>query len=132
MPRTPFQQGVVDYLARVGESRAMIIPPIWEVEWSARLGVPVFADYGTPRYVTYVPALGPSLREMHRDVFGFNIDGAPNDGLRAGQELSREEWRALGDAYGFRYVVQPAGVPLNLNAVYSKDDFVLYAVYGDA
>ncbi len=128
LPRTAFQQGVVEYLASVDDSTAMIIPPIWEVEWSARLGVPVFADYGTPRYVTYVPALGPVLQKMHRDVFGFNLDGAPNDGAQPLTERSATDWQQLGRAYGFRYVVQPAELPLNLDAVYSRDEFVLYAV----
>ncbi len=128
LPRTAFQQGVVDYLAGVDESRAMIIPPIWEVEWSARLGVPVFADYGTPRYVTYVPALAPSIMKMHREVFGFNIDGTPNADRKSWEEFTPDEWATLGEQYGFRYVVQPAGLPLNIEPVYSEDDYVLYAV----
>ena len=128
LPRTTFQQGVVDYLASVDESRAMIIPPIWEVEWSARLGVPVFADYGTPRYVTYVPALAPSIMKMHRDVFGFNIDGTPNENQRSWQTYTPAEWTALGEQYGFRYVVQPTDIPLTIEAVYSEDDYVLYAI----
>jgi len=128
LPRTPFQTGVVEYLASVDDSSAMIIPPIWEVEWSARLGVPVFADYGTPRYVTYVPALAPSIMAMHREVFGFNIDGSPNENQKPLKARSRSEWEVLGDEYGFKYIVQPVGASLNLEQVYSEGDYVLYAI----
>ncbi len=127
-PRTAFQQGVFDYLAQSGEPHAMIIPPIWTDEWSARLSVPVFADYGTPRYVTYIPALGPALKKMHRDVFGFNVDGTPNDELQPPEKRTREEWKRLSEEYGFRYIVQPQDVPLDLNAVYEADGLVLYAI----
>ena len=128
LPRTAFQQGVVDYLADANESTATIVAPLWEVQWSARVGVPVFADYQTPRLVTYIPALGPSLKKMHRDVFGFNIDGESNDGLSPAQAHSREQWQQLGEDYGFRYVVQPKAVALDLDPVYEADDLVLYAV----
>ncbi|MCL4691599.1 MAG: hypothetical protein KJ060_03710 [Candidatus Hydrogenedentes bacterium] len=131
LPRTRFQEGVVRYLADAGEPDAMIVPPYWDVEWNARTGAPVFLDYQTPRLITYMPSLGPSLRKMIRDTYGFSIDGTSNAGLAHWSMLSREEWKAMAEAYGIRYFVQAANEPCNFTPVYSEDGLSLYEVPSD-
>ena len=128
LPRTPFQANVVKYLAEVGDAKATIIPPFWDVEWSARTGAPVFLDYQTPRLITYMPSLGPSLRKMVRDIYGFNIDGTSNEGLTGWTDLTPEQWQALGDAYDIRYLVHLADQPCPLEPVFSENGLTLYAI----
>ncbi|GMV91771.1 MAG: hypothetical protein AMXMBFR82_15490 [Candidatus Hydrogenedentota bacterium] len=128
LPRTRFQEGVVQHLAGAGEPDAMIVPPYWDVEWNARTGAPVFLDYQTPRLITYMPSLGTSLRKMVRDTYGFNIDGSPEQGLRHWSTLSREEWKTMANAYGIRYFVQASNEPCNFAPVYSEDGLSLYEV----
>lgn len=128
LPRTPFQAGVVQYLAEVGDSKATIVPPFWDIEWSARTGAPVFLDYQTPRLITYMPSLGPTLRKMVRDIYGFNIDGTSNEGLTGWTDLTPEQWQALGDAYDIRYLVHLTDQPCHLKPVYSEDGLSLYAI----
>ena len=126
LPRTAFQQGVVDYLEDVRDTDATIIPPIWEVEWGARTGSPIFIDYQTPRLITYIPKLGPSLKKMHQDVYGFSIDGSSDEGLQGWAELNRDQWKELSEGYGISYLVHPSDLPINLDAVYSSDGLSLY------
>lgn len=131
LPMTRFQEGVVQYLAEAGEPDAMIVPPFWDVEWNARTGAPVFLDYQTPRLITYMPSLGPSLREMVRDAYGFSIDGTSNEGLTHWSMMSREKWKAMADAYGIRYFVHVTDAPCNFTPVYSEDGLSLYEVPRD-
>jgi hypothetical protein len=128
LPRTRFQEGVVRYLAEAGDSTATIVPPYWDVEWSARTGAPVFLDYQTPRLMTYMPSLGPSLRKMVRDLYGFSIDGSSNEGLRSWTSLTPEQWQTLGDAYGIRYFIHLTNEPCSLAPVYSEDGLSLYEI----
>jgi hypothetical protein len=128
LPMTAFQTGAAEYLEQAGDLDELIITPNWEVEWSARLGVPIFADYQTPHLVTYIPRLGPALRKMHAEVFGFDMDGTAGLELADMEALTPAQWQALGDRYQFSYLIHPAEHPIKLEVVYTADGMNLYAI----
>jgi len=128
LPKSDFQLGAAEYLKETGDLDELIITPNWEVEWSAKMEIPIFADYQTPHLVTYIPRLGPTLRKMHAEVFGFDMDGSSALELVDMESLTPEQWQVLGDAYEFSYLIHPAEYPMNLEAVYSKDGMNLYKI----
>ena len=128
LPLTEFQSGMNTYLEDHDATDAMILPPIWEVEWAARTGAPVMIDYQTPRLITYMPDLGPSLRKMHRDIYGYSLDGTSEEGLIDFEAKSREDWIRLGHEYEFQFIIHPEDRPFPLEPVYTIDGMALYKV----
>lgn len=128
LPLTEFQAGVHSYLEERGASGAMILPPIWEVEWAARTGAPVMIDYQIPRLITYIPDLGPSLRKMHRDIYGYSLDGSSEEDLTDFESKSSDDWIQLGSDYQFSYIVHPSDRPFPLDPVYTAGGMSLYEI----
>ena len=128
LPSQPIHQHVADWLDAHGEKDAMIVTPYWDVNWLAKTRRPIFADYQTAHLMSYVPALAPSLKKMHADVFGFIVDGETGPPLAEWPERSAEEWRRLAEVYGFRYVLAPAEMALKLERVLAGQPYDLYRV----
>ncbi len=127
LPIHPVQQEVVDYLADQNEPDAMLVPPYWDVAWLAKTRHPIFADYQAAHHMTYMRSLAPALKKMHEDVYGFPVDrdlnGPP---LAAWPTRSQATWNALATAYGFRYVLAPAEMELDLPRVLTSQPYNLY------
>lgn len=128
LPLQPIHRQVADWLHERGEVDAMIVTPYWDVNWLGKIRHPILADYQTAHLMSYVPALAPSLKKMHEEVFGFIVDGAPRDPLATWPGRSAEEWRRLGEAYGFRYVLAPTEMELGLECVLEGQPYDLYRV----
>lgn len=128
LPRQPIHTQVAEWLDAHGEKDAMVVTPYWDVNWLAKIHRPILADYQTAHLMSYVPALAPSLKKMHEDVFGFVVDGDSGEPLASWPVRSAAEWRRLGDAYGFRYVLAPAEMDLHLERVLEGQPYDLYRV----
>jgi hypothetical protein len=130
LPVTPFQRKLVEYLAERGEPDAMLVTPIWTIEWLARTRHPVMADQQTAIFMAYLPELAPSLRKLHLDIFGLAIDAPHDFTLPEWPRRTTAEWQRLGREYGFHYVVSPSVYPLRLERVLRSRDWSLYRVPG--
>ncbi len=128
LPLQPIHQQVANWLDEHGESDAMIVTPYWDVNWLGKIRHPVLADYQTAHLMSYVPALAPTLKTMHAEVFGFVVDGETGPPLAEWPGRSVEEWRRLGEAYGFRYVLAPTEMELTLERVLEGQPYDLYRV----
>jgi hypothetical protein len=128
LPLQPIHQQVANWLDEHGESDAMLVTPYWDVNWLGKIRRPILADYQTAHLMSYVPALAPSLKKMHAEVFGFVVDGETGPPLAEWPGRSVEEWRRLGDAYGFRYVLAPTEMKLTLERVLEGRPYHLYRV----
>ncbi len=116
------------WLDEHGESDAMIVTPYWDVNWLGKIRHPMLADYQTAHLMSYVPALAPALKKMHAEVFGLVVDGEAGPPLAEWSGRSVEEWRRLGEAYGFRYVLAPTEMELTLECVLEGRPYDLYRV----
>ncbi len=128
LPLQPIHQQVANWLDEHGESDAMIVTPYWDVNWLGKIRHPMLADYQTAHLMSYVPALAPALKKMHAEVFGFVVDGETGPPLAEWPGRSVEEWRRLGEAYGFRYVLAPTEMKLTLERVLEGQPYDLYRV----
>lgn len=126
--KQPVHTEVADWLDAHGEKDAMLVTPYWDVNWLAKIHRPIFADYQTAHLMSYVPALAPSLKKMHQEVFGFVVDGESGEPLATWPDRSAAEWRRLGEAYGFRYVLAPTEMDLKLDCVFEGQPYDLYRV----
>lgn len=128
LPVTNFQRAVAARLAERGESTAMLLTPYWNIEWLGRTGHPVMADYQTAHLMSYMPRLAPALKKMFRDLYGIEVDQPERPLLEPWVARTPEEWKTLGEEYGFRYVISPDNRPLHLPVLYAEDGQTLYAL----
>lgn len=128
LPRTEFERRVTAVLEDRGEQDALLLAPFWQIYLQARTGHPVFADYQTSHWMIYIPALAPSLKKMHFDLFGKRIDEPYELDLNEWVARSPEQWADVGRAYSFRYVVSPVKYPLRLTEVFREGDMALYEI----
>jgi hypothetical protein len=129
LPLSEFQQRVKSYLAEKGEEDALLVPPYWDIEWLSRTRHPIMSDYQTAHHMTYMPALAPSIKKMHEEVYADPIDRADEDGqLNVWRERTLGEWRELGAAYGFRYIIAPEWVAPDLPKVIELEHEGLYRI----
>ncbi|MBL7648918.1 MAG: hypothetical protein JNK74_22305 [Candidatus Hydrogenedentes bacterium] len=124
----PIHQQVANWLDEHGEADAMLVTPYWDVNWLGKIRHPILADYQTAHLMSYVPALAPALKKMHTEVFGFVVDGETGPPLAGWPGRSVEEWRRLGEAYGFEYVLAPTEMELTLERVLEGRPYDLYRV----
>lgn len=128
LPVHPVQRAVAAYLAERGEEDAMLVPPYWDVAWLARTRHPIFADYQAAHHMTYMRTLAPALKKMHAEVYGFPVDGDAGTPLASWPGRTPAEWQALGEAYGFAYILAPAEMSLQLAPVLKEHPYALYRV----
>lgn len=125
----PIHGEVAAWLSNAGEADAMIVTPYWDEKWLGKIRHPVLADYQTAHLMSYVPSLAPGLKKLHEEVFGFVIDGPTGPPLSPWPGRDGETWRALGRAYGFRYVLAPSEITLQLEQVLEGQPYDLYRVF---
>lgn len=128
LPVSDFERRVTQYLRERGEDDVMLLAPYWQIYLQAKTGHPVFADYQTAHWMTYIPALAPGLKKMHLDLFGKAIDGPFENNLNEWVTRTPEQWTELGREYGFRYVIAPDHYPLLLPEVLREGGRVLYRI----
>lgn len=128
LPVAPIQNDIVRYLEAQGVPNALLVTPYWDIEWLAHTRHPIMADYQTPYLMTYLPNLAPSIKKLHHDIYGIEVDAAQPWTLEAWPKRSREEWQRIGQEYHFSYVVSPREYPLALEPVLQGGQHTLYRI----
>lgn len=134
LPVSPFEAQVRKALD--GETGSLLLAPPDSILLQATTQVPVLAEAATPSLISYVPAIGPAIDALYRDIYGsgFQIPppGAPVPVPWASQWplRSRAAWADLARRYGFSHVMFPVSQPLDLPQILAGDDYALYAVSG--
>ena len=141
--RSDFDDDVRRYLEDRGAGEAMILVRHQQESAQARLGHPVMTDMGAFNWIPYKPSVGPSQYKMYKDLYGVNFaprgDEHPVPLLENGRQApipealvwparSRQDWRDLGETYGFRWIIAPRFMPLDLPVGLAGADEVLYDI----
>jgi hypothetical protein len=113
-------------------------------ELQGKTGQPVLFEAETLWLMTYMPRLAPLIGTMAKDLYGVDYtnpaeletlcgDGVVSIGCatwtRAWTRRSREEWKNLSSKYGFRLVLAPSGVKLDVEAAFKGDRWTLYRIH---
>ena len=117
--------------------------PLPRPEIQVKTGHPVLLEHETLWIMTYMPALAPAIARMTRDLYGVDYTRAESLATLCGngrvssycpvwgdtwRARSHAEWRALATHYGFRLVVSPNHVPLELPVAVEGSVFRLYRI----
>lgn len=86
------------------------------------------ADYQTAHHMTYLPCLAPSLKTMHKKLYGFDVNDPNYRHDLAWPRFTREDWKRLSAKYGFHYVIAPDARPPDLPPVLTSGGSTLYRV----
>jgi len=128
LPVSPFEASVRDYLDAYAAPGEFLVTPHWEIDWQEKTGHPVLYTYELPQYITYMPGLAPDILEIRADIYDIRL-GLPWDySLDAWRTRSNAQWENLAAEYGFRHVLSPKDVPLDLPRVLSGERYDLYTV----
>ena len=135
LPASSFDHGVVALLDERGEPDAMLVARPYERLLQARTGHPVLVEAATSTWPSYRPTLGPATYKVYRDVYGIRFEAASGseEPTARWQDVwanrTQAEWQALAHEYGFRYVVAPQPLALDLNVVVEGPHESLYKVH---
>ena len=133
LPVSVFDRRVTQCLRDRGETQAMLVAEPGEFILQARTGHPVLVETATASLISYMPALAPIIQQIYADVYGIRFDQAPARRPETTWQdrwttRSRAEWQALGRKYGFRYIVAPSSMTLDLPVVLEAQAVLLYQV----
>jgi hypothetical protein len=134
LPRSAFHREVAAYLAACGEPGAMILVPYMQVGDQMKYGHPVMADMATMFHGAYRPAIAPAVSAVFQDFYGLSLDPAwlaahlPMAWYEVWPSKTLEEWQALGEKYGLRYVASPTFMELPLEQVLARPGGRLYRI----
>ena len=133
LPVSAFEHRVAAYLAGQGEPDALIVADYQQEGLQARTGHPIMADMATITWIAYKPSLGPTMDKLYGDVWGLHFAPRPSPEpakawFEHWAERDRGAWQALGETYGFRYVVAPNFVAPDLRCVVEGDTQSLYEI----
>lgn len=130
LARGDFERAAAAYLRDAGETEALLASPMGQVLLQAQTGHAVLEDLATPFMIGYRSSMGPQINAMYTDVYGidFRFPSPGRPWQQVWTERSPEEWRRLGAAYGFRYVVAPEGLALALDEAVAVDGCRLYRI----
>ena len=128
LPVSPFEASVRDYLDAYAAPGEFLLTPHWEIDWQEKTGHPVLYTYELPQYITYMPGLAPDILKIRADIYDIRL-GLPWDySLDAWRTRSNDQWKTLAGEFGFRHVLSPKDVPLDLRRVLSGEAYDLYEV----
>jgi len=133
LPMTAFQRSVSSYLDKTGQPHAMIVAGPDEFLLQAHTGHPVLVETATASLMSYMPRLGPIINRIYMDFYDLDFRyGAKRQAgdhwLDVWEARSASAWHKLSAQYGVAYLIAPAGLKLNLQAVVTGEDSVLYAL----
>lgn len=130
LPVSPLQARIEGGL--YANTTVVILTPPDSLLIQATTNYAVLADVATPSLISYVPAIGPSIDAMYRDIYGIGFQPYPVGAPVAWQVLWRERdraaWVVLADRYAFNYVLAPRDLPLQLSEILADESYALYAV----
>jgi hypothetical protein len=141
---TDFDRDMNRWLAANARPGELILGPLLpraELQW--KTGHPVLVEGETIYLFTYIPALAPTVNALTTDFFGLDfandrlLESRLSGGrlrldnpawLDAWKHRKREEWQTLSRKYGFRLVLSPQAVRLDLPLALPGSDWNLYAI----
>jgi len=134
LPVSALQQRM-DSKLPTGSSIVLLAPPD-NLLLQATTNYPVLADVATPSLISYVPAIGPAIESMYRDIYGITFQlpepGTRNEPPVPWQTLWRERdqgtWYELSERYEFTFVLAPINLPVQLTEILADESYALYAV----
>jgi hypothetical protein len=127
LPVSPFEAEMAKYLAEHSAPSDMVLTTL-EEHWQMVLNRPVVATFETRQFMSYMKSIAATTDKLFADLYGVK-DGRWYD-WDLWQRRTEAEWRALGNAYGFRYVVSKDFHPLHLPIRLQGEGLVLYEVPG--
>ena len=127
LPVSPFEAEIATYLAERSAPSDMVLTTL-EEHWQMVLNRPVVATFETRQFMSYMKSIAATTDKLFADLYGVK-DGHWYD-WDLWQRRTEAEWRALGDAYGFRYVISKDFHPLHLRECLRGEGLVLYEVPG--
>lgn len=131
LPVGPFERRVHQKVPVESSEKDMILGPPFQLLLQAKTGQPVMTDMALPTWMPYMPEIAPIVERMYSDLYGISFrEPTYADWKAVWAKRKPMEWTALGDAYGFRYVVCPEGIPLHLPVVLREGQETLYRVSG--
>jgi hypothetical protein len=112
-------------------------------ELQGKTGQPVLFEAETLWLMTYMPRLAPLIGTMAKDLYGVDYTNPAELQTLCGDIVSigcaiwtktwtrrsPEEWRTLSSKYGFRLVLAPSDVKLDLEAVFKGDRWTLFHIH---
>ena len=125
LPVSPFEAEMATYLAERSAPSDMVLTTL-EEHWQMVLDRPVVATFETRQFMSYMKSIAATTDKLFADLYGVK-DGHWYD-WDLWQRRTEAEWQALGDAYGFRYVVSKDFHPLHLPIRLQGEGLVLYEV----
>jgi hypothetical protein len=125
LPVSPFEVEMAQYLAEHSAPSDMVLTTL-EEHWQMALDRPVVATFETRQFMSYMKSIAATTDKLFADLYGVK-DGHWYD-WELWQRRTEEEWRALGEAYGFHYVVSKDFHPLHLPVCLQGEGLVLYEV----
>lgn len=131
LPTPEFDQQVAAYLAEQGEAGAMLVVPPEDSLRQAHTGHPVLAEVATPSLISYQPEIGPAIAQIYRDIYAIRFALSESETPSWETVWKRRPtigWQVLGNRYGFRYVIAPADLPLDLSRMLADESSALYAI----
>ena len=132
LPRSEFDRQVTQALHVRGDDTAMVVSHLDQHRLQVRIGHPVMLDAATASSIVYTPHLAPTIQKVLFDFYGIRFHpkktaGAPEWSV-VWKMRTQSEWRALAEAYTFRYVISPNAIPLKLDAVLHGEGETLYVI----
>ncbi len=122
----------------------LILPAIYlRSALQVKTGHPVLMESQTYYIISYAPHLSPVIARMSQELYGINLEDR-EDLKRLNQIFDygwvqlpwqdpwklrlRAEWQLLGRKYGFRLVLSPVDVPLDLPVAFAGRIWTLYTI----
>lgn len=133
LPVGSFEHAIAEYLNNSGEPGAMLLSAPYQLLLQAQTGHPVLVDMATGFYGSYRPSLGGVTNAIYTEIYSIDFTRPPEDQgpdwktVWAGR--GPEEWKRLGQRWGFRYVVARTGTTVNLPVVLTVGTSTLHAVF---
>jgi hypothetical protein len=128
--------------ARVASGKGLLVTASTIRSVQVRTRRPVLLEGAALNQLPYVPASGPEMNRILREVYGEDLfrprpDGwrrsgglDPSSGRWLWQERGADEWRRLGNRFGFTQVLTYGNWELRLPIVARSAEYVLYEVPG--
>jgi hypothetical protein len=146
--QSSFDTELNQWLSRHSAPDEMLLVAMWpRSAFQVVTGHPVMADIDTLMMVTYMKSLAGAVNLLARDLYGIdysneaqihsivNSDGMvrPTSSvwLDAWKNRSRQEWQRLGSKYGFRLVIAPRQVPIDLPVAIEGAVWTLHVIAND-
>jgi hypothetical protein len=129
LPRSEFDEQITAYLAGIREPDAMLLAHPREFLLQARTGRPVRVETATASLMSYLPELGPEIQRTYDAIYGIRFDRPPSnneDWKTLWNQRAKQEWNTLASRFRFDYVIAPAALELDLDAVLKGETATLY------